>query len=177
MSNDELDIDSIIDEIVPAQAAVELCLRGDLLAEADKLSEQLGELDDWKQSSLSDVDPRIALREQLNDLRAQMRESMRTFTFQTLGDREGSDLMAKHPPEKNDKGEDEGAWNVQTYPAALVAAASLSPRMSEEQVGKLFDKLNLPQRNRLFAAAYRANNRQVDIPFFEAASEPAASTE
>lgn len=171
------DIDAIISGITPAQASTDLCLRGDLLSEADRLNEQLNEFEGWEPSSLSDVDPRTPIRARLNELREEMRASTKTFEFQTLGDREGSDLMAAHPPTKDDKGEDEGAWNAQTYPVALVAASAIRPTMTVKQAEKLFDKLNLAQRSQLFMAAYRANNRQVDIPFFAAGSAPADSTE
>jgi hypothetical protein len=171
------DIDTIIDTVTPAEATTEICIRGDLLAKADDLHRALDEHAEWEPSHLSGPDPRAPLREQLKQLHDEMRASTVRFRFRTLNDKEASDLLAKHPSPKDDKGLERYDWDPQTYPAALVAACALEPVMSEEQAGRLFDRLNLTQRNELFGTAWRANNREVDIPFFEAASAPAANTE
>lgn len=172
-----MSIDSILSNLKPVEAKVSICMRGELYADLDELTARLEQYDGWEQSSLSDVDPRIELRAKIAALRAEMDEHSQTFRFRALGGKEYSDLGAAHPPTKNDKGEDEGAWNAQTYPVALVAAAAIEPEMTVEQAGRLFDLLSLDQRTKVFMAAYRASNRSVDVPFFEAASEPAASTD
>lgn len=170
------DIDAWISEIKPAEASVELCLRGDLLSEFDTARRELEEFEDWKPGSLSDADPRTEIRARLAGLREQMRASTKTFVFRAIGDQASSDLLAKHPSPKNEKGEELYAFNPQTYPVAMVAACAVQPSISPKQAEQLFDKLNLDQRNRLFDGAMRANNREVDIPFYAAGSEPADST-
>lgn len=170
------EIDDIINDVKPAEASTDLCLRGDLLSEYDRLREQLDQFDEWEPSGFSDVDPRTEIRARLAALRAEMQESTRTFKFRSIGDQASSDLLVKHPAPKNEQGVEEYAWDPQTYPCALVAASAVDPVMTEDQAKRLFDKLNLAQRNRLFGAAHRANNREVDIPFTGAAFVPAAST-
>ncbi len=172
-----MDIDVLINEIKPSEASIDLCLRGDLLSEFDTLGRQMAEFDDWKADSLSAVDPRTPIRARLAELRELMKASTRTFVFRSLGEQGYSDLLAKHPSPKNDKGEEEYAFNPRTFPVALVAACAIEPSMSLKQAEQLFDRLNLDQRNVVFDGAMRANMRSVDVPFFAAGSEPAASTE
>jgi hypothetical protein len=177
------DIDALIDGITPVQASVDLCLRGELYAELDRLVDELERLSEWKPGEgdgLAPVDPRNALREQINNLREEMLGSSKRFVFQAIGDKDASDILANHPAPKNEQGEPVYPgydWHPQTYPVAIVAAASLDPKLTEAQAGRLFDKLNLDQRNEMFAGALRAMSRRLDIPFFEAASEKAAETE
>ncbi len=172
-----MSIRDIINEIKPAMSQASICLRGDLLVQYDDLTAQLEQYDGWEPESLSDADPRRPLREALKALRDEMQAATVKFTFKTIGDKAASDLLSKHPSPKDEEGNEKYAWNPQTYPAALVAACAVDPSMSEAEAGELFDQLNLAQRNDLFGAALRANQREVDIPFSEAVYAQAASTE
>lgn len=171
------DIKDILNKVKPVQAQARVCLDGDLFALREQITEQLDGLDGWESASLSDVDPRTALKDQLATVEQKMRDATQMFTFKSIGDKASSDLLAKHPSPKDDKGEDKYAFDPVTYPVALVAAASVDPLMSTEDAEALFDILNLTQRNQLFNAAYSANTRGLDIPFLPPASEQAGSTD
>lgn len=171
------DIKAIIKKTKPVQAEATICLDGTLFPVRDKIREQLDGLEDWESQSLSDVDPRTALKAELAVVEQKMRDASQTFTFKSIGGKASSDLLAEHPSPKDDKGEDKYAFDPATYPVALVAAASLDPAMSLEDAEALFDVLNLAQRNDLFNAAFSASSKGLSLPFLLPVSEPAGSTE
>jgi len=161
-------IEDLLAKVKPATASVKVCLRGDLMGDLDIVNDDLTELDGWESSSLSDVDPRADLLARKRELQEQMRDESQVFTFQGIGDKNWSDLLAAHAPREGK--EDEENFNPETFAPALLAASSVEPKMTEDQVKRLFDNFTLTQRNTLFAAAYSANTRGVDIPFLSASS-------
>lgn len=171
------DMKDILGRVKPVISETYVCLDGDLYPELDRAQQALDAVSGWKSKSLDDVDPRPALREQLAEVEELMRATSQRFTFRSIGDKASSDLLAAHPSPKDEDGEEKFAWDPQTYPAALVAAASVDPKMSVEEVTALFDVFNLAQRNKIFGAAYSANNHAVDVPFSSPASAPAGDTE
>lgn len=161
-------IEDLLAKVKPATSSVRVCLRGDLLGELDLVNEDLAPYDDWEASSLSDVDPRPPLAARKRDIEKRMRQEQATFTFQGIGDKSWSDLLAAHPPRKGH--EETENFDPGSYPVALVSAASVDPKMTVEQATQLFNSFTLTQRNIVFAAAYSANVRGVDIPFSPPAS-------
>ncbi|NUP49012.1 MAG: hypothetical protein HOW97_17155 [Catenulispora sp.] len=153
----------------PRETEVTLCLAGDLAAKADHLAEQL-ELADARPAptSLAEVDPRRELEAELEKVHQAMRPSNVVFRFQALGRVAYSDLLAAHPPRLGVA--DDGAWNNDTYPNALIAATCLEPAMTVEQVEQLTEVLNQRQRNELWAAAWAAQVGETRVPSSRAAS-------
>lgn len=170
-------IDEILRKAKPATAGVRICLDGSLLGEIDLLEDRLSELAGWEPVSLSDPDPRTELRAKLQELKDQARadQNQQEFRFQALGDKAWSDLLAAHPA-REDNEEDAGRWDSTTFPAALVAAASVDPVMQVEDVERLWAVLNGHSRNLLFTTAYSANVRSVDVPFSPGSSGAADAT-
>jgi hypothetical protein len=153
----------------PRQSQVRLCLAGDLAARADRLAEEIeAAASRPAPSSLADVDPRRALEAELDKVHESMRRSEVTFRFQALGRVAYSDLLAAHPPRPGVA--DDGAWNNDTFPHALVAATCLEPVMTVEQVDELAEVLNQRQRNELFNAAWLAQVGETRVPSSRAAS-------
>lgn len=155
-------IEDLLAKVKPATASVRVCLRGDLLGELDLINDDLTQYDGWEQTGMG-ADPRTDLQARKTVLESEMRDDSAVFTFETIGDKPWSDLLAAHPAREG-QGEVEN-FNPDTFPVALLAASSVEPKMTAEQVGVLFDSFTLSQRNGLFGAAYSANVRGVDIPF------------
>lgn len=151
----------------PRETEVTLCLAGDVAVQADRLAEQLELAAAHAPSSLADVDPRRELQAELDKVHKAMRDSEVVFRFRALGRVAYSDLLAAHPARP---GTDDGAWNVDTYPHALIAATCLEPAMTVEQVEQLDELLNQRQRNELFDAAWRAQVGETRVPSSRAAS-------
>lgn len=160
------DISEILKRAKRRQKSVSLCLAGDAVAELEGLEQQLAKLGDaWQPDSLAATDPRAKLAKQVHAARERVRASETEFRFQALGDREWSDLHAAHP--SKEKGQ---AWDPETFPHALIAACSVDPVMTAEQVIELFELLNAGQRDALFQCAYDANVEATGIPFSLSAS-------
>lgn len=173
MSTTSPTIAALLKQVKPAQASVRLCLRGDLLGEVDLIKDELAQYDGWKPDALSDADPRKQLTERLALLEGQMREASATFTFASVGDKAWSDLLAAHPPREGK----EETFDPTSFPIAAIAASSVAPKMTADDVRELFDVFNLSQRNTIFNATFAANVRAVDIPFSSASSGVEADTE
>lgn len=162
-------IEDVLAMAKPRQAEARLCLAGDLASKADHLAEQI-ELAASRPppSSLAEVDPRRELEAELEKVYAAMRPSEVTFRFQALGRVAYSDLLAAHAARPNVA--DDGAWNNDTYPSALIAACCIEPAMTVEQVEQLDEVLNQRQRNVLFNTAWSAQVGETQVPTSRAAS-------
>ena len=161
------------------ERTVTVCTRGDLNAEIEDLQRQLVQADrDFVKQSLADVSPARGLAERIEVLREQMRADEHVFKFRALSAKAWSDLLAEHPPRH---GHDE-IWNLETFPAACVAACCVeidgeAETLDAADVEALFDVLNSKQRDDLFDGAYLANVRSADVPFSVLASKILHSTE
>lgn len=155
------DISQILKAAKKRQRSVFLCLAGDKVAELARLEHQLAGLGKaWEPASIADSDPRTELAKKVAAARKAVRKAETEFIFQALGDREWSDLLAAHPSE--DKGQ---AWDPETFGPALIAACSVDPIMSPDQVRELFEVLNAAQRDELWRGAYEVNVEAPSIPF------------
>lgn len=154
------DIEEILGEVQPPQASVTLCLRGDLVARWEKLHAEFKTAPEVA-PSLGESSPRSQLQAQLRELDEEMQAAQRTFVFKAMPAPEYSALMAKYPP----KGARPGPYDPETFRGPLVAASSLDPVMTEEQVERLFAKLSRGQIEALGDAAFAANQGGLDIPF------------
>lgn len=155
------------------ETEVQLCLDGQLTAEADRLQAQLDAMRPRlvDTSSLADVDPRVAVEAELAEVQALMRDNLTTFRFRALGRKAWSDLKAKHPPRN-----DSELWNPDTFAPALIAACAIEPEMTLEDAEALFEVINTSQVADLWAAAYGANTGETKIPFSPADSSRTSSS-
>lgn len=134
-------------------------------ARVDELEAQLAELNDKAtRSALVDA------KNKLEELRSEMEDNVVVFVFRAIGRPAFEDLTAEHPPTKKQKdeaekkGAEEPAWNSETFPPALVAAALVEPKLTEEEVLEIWnsDNWNDAELMALFLAAFNVNqNRKV----------------
>lgn len=141
-----------------------ICLRGDLLAEHERLESELAALGEFTASHLADTDPRRPVAEALRAVEAQMAEAESVFTFRALGRRKYRELVDAHPAEGKE-------FDPATFPQALIAACAVEPDMTPTDVLRLFDLLNEGQVGALFMAAYSVNEGAPSVPFSGRASE------
>lgn len=154
-------IDDYLAEAKPRERTVMVCLRGDLVGRAENLQDELARVSsDWEPQDLTDVHPGRELAVQLKELREQMKAAERPFTMRYIGDKAYSDLMAAHPAK-----DDNQAFDSETFPRALLAAACVDPVMSEKQVAQLFEKINEGEIKKLFDAAWDVHNSSEMVPF------------
>lgn len=166
-------IDDIIASATPAEREARICVAGALNARFSALEAELADLQQERfvSSSLSDVDPRRPIAEEIERLREEMRKSEHVFTFRALDPKRWSDMRAEHAPRDGQR----EMFNVETFPVALIAACCVAIDGKEsslpvEKVTALFDVLNEGQRDELFNAAWEANTGRVSVPFSAVAS-------
>ncbi|MFR9796635.1 hypothetical protein ACL02U_12125 [Streptomyces sp. MS06] len=164
------DINDILKKARPREHTVRICLAGDVAAEVERLEAQLAAVSEWKPNSIAEQHPGVELAKKISAAREKMREAEIEFTFRALGAKAWSDLVAQHPSEAEDQ-----AWDADTLAPALVAASSVDPVMSQEQVDELFEQLNNGQRDELIGAAWSVNGEATSVPFSLAASAILAS--
>jgi hypothetical protein len=86
--------------------------------------------------------------------------------FQALDSTAYDELVAAHPPKRSDR--DKGAmWNPDTFPAALVAAVSVVPKMTPAEAKELMEHPDWAagETMNLFSEAVGVCNRGLDVPF------------
>lgn len=151
------------------ETTVDLCLRGDLMAQWRQLQSQL-ETADTTAPCLGQRAPARVIAEQMEDLRQQMASSTITVRLRALPAREWSAFAATRPQPSSDD-DDPDQWREQWFAwvAALVARCAIDPEMTAEQVGQLCDGLSGVQWDELSNAAWALNETRMTIPFSAAA--------
>lgn len=114
-------------------------------------------------AELEDVIDRILrLEEQLEDVTV-------AFKFRSIGRAAFEELLLAHPPTRDQKDDAkkqgvEGrlTYNVETFPIALVSAASVEPKLEEVDVKELWDspEWNQAELMQLFDAALSCNTQR-----------------
>ena len=160
-----MDINDVIAGAKLREQTVSLCMRGDLVAAHAEASEALDAL---LRDGLSDslAAPQVEAARKVRAIEDEMNAAATVFRVRALGDREYRAIKAAHP------GRDgvQEAFNIDTYPAALIAASSADPVMTVPDVERLFEVLNEGQRDELFGAAFTVNEGKQGVPFSERAS-------
>jgi hypothetical protein len=114
---------------------------------------------------LRDGDDVEQLRGQVEAARARVRDCLYRVTFQNLPPDEFEELVAAHPPGKDQPKSDE--WSP-SFRAALIAACAVDSDMTEAewQAELASERWNDADRTALFSAALSANvtARSVSIP-------------
>ncbi|WP_326646687.1 hypothetical protein OG884_18845 [Streptosporangium sp. NBC_01755] len=164
-------IADIIGSIKRPEKTVPICLAGDLQAEFESLERDLAIAREKPADAgtlAGGSDPMAtAIAQQIQELRAKMREHTAVFRFQGLSSKVYSDLVAQHPPKEESK---RGDVDWDSFSVALVATCAVEPKMSVEEAGQLADALTQAQWDALFTAAFEVNKADIDVPFSFAAS-------
>lgn len=164
-----MDIESIIDEVEPAETSVTICVKGSLASEYERLETQLP--DTRAVTNLAGDGPGSAVADRMEALREQMRQWERTFTLRAVTPRRAwRNLIAKRPVKAPDMDEEAYADAYHPWVCSIVAASALDPAMNPDQVERLADRLSDGDWQKLANAAWRVNDRSSEIPFSVAAS-------
>lgn len=143
----------------PREKVVMVAMAGDLLAEHETLSEELDAALAATRTSLADGTSTQQLAERITELEALIEASRVPIRFRGVGRNRYKRLEQAHPDP------DGGSWNLETFPAALIAAAAVDPVMTPEQVGDLADMITEGEFARLFQGAFSSCNDANDVPF------------
>jgi hypothetical protein len=178
------DIDQLLAQARPAERTVPLCLRGDLVAEFERLGAEHTKAVDRPATSLADDGPSArALAQQMEALRQQMQDSTLVLTVRALVPHSRyTNLVLAHPPrtdlEGNPVPQDRGdGFNTETFYPALIRACVVDPVMTDDRWNRLDAVLSDRQFDELAIAALAVNRGAVSVPFSPAASRTLQSSE
>jgi hypothetical protein len=163
------------------EETVPICLRGDLVAQFEKLERDLDKAQRKSANSLAGAGTR-QLAQEIEALREEMEASTVVFHMRGMPDKRWQALTAQHPPRRTEDGDVHDrdkllGVNSETFFPALVKASTFEPELDAEDWAVLLGegeeegKLTHRQKDQLHTAAWRLNRRDVDIPFSYAASK------
>ncbi|WP_407286424.1 hypothetical protein [Streptomyces sp. BP-8] len=89
--------------------------------------------------------------------RAELDDASEVLTFLALPREVFEELIAQHPPTET-QAEEGAAFNPDTFPAALVSAASFDG-MSREEAEELLNSWSAPEANELWEAAWQVQQK------------------
>lgn len=165
---------SVLAEAKLPECTVQLCLRGDLVAEHEAAERELEQAQKTPADSLAGTGAG-PIAQRIEDLEAQMQDSTYTFRLRALPRPEWRALCAAHPPRRGEDNEilpeDRMLINTATFFDDLIRASLIDPAdLSDDDFRQFIDALTDRQFEDLWEAAWGLNRREVDIPFSRAAS-------
>lgn len=170
------------------ERTVEICLRGDLVAEHEDAERALEQAEKNPTDSLAG-NGSAAIIERIETLEEQMRESTQTFTLRALPHRRSAaddrpthnELKKAHPPRRDSGGkiieDDEGyGYSVDTFNEALVRLSVVDPELDAADWENLLAVISEGQFSVLAMACLLLNRGDIDVPFSRAASRAKRAT-
>jgi hypothetical protein len=169
-----MEVAEIIRKATRRTVDVPVFLAGDMVAEYEALERQLVEAQRATADSLGGG-PAVEIAQRMEDLRAAMAEWQITVTLCALSRLAYRQLLAAHPPRRDESGEvnrfDMAGFNSETFYPAILRACWSAPTLDEETRTHLLDEvLTDRQFDELAISAVNVNRGAVDIPFSRAAS-------
>lgn len=150
-------IDDLLAEIAPREKTVRILLRQDLLTEHARLDAEL--IKELKLDEIENRDPvGPDLARRLVEFEDEIEAAKRAFRFRAIGKKAWADLLALHPPTKDQKNANGRLdHNPETFPVAAIAASCAEPVLTVEQVAQLEQAMNLAQFELLWAGCLDVN--------------------
>ncbi len=152
MAAEAFDVDAWVSTYSPRTAEARLW-PNDLLVEHQRL--------DREANAHPGPDRQAELAEALDALEREADEAATVFTFRALSALGWADLIAKHPPTA-DQVKEGYDFHPETFPAAAVAASSLEPRLTAEQVERIRGTVQFSEWQKLWGATLEANLGTID---------------
>lgn len=169
MLQGEITFEDLLAEVTPRTATARVLLRQDLLERHKELEAELDAAVERdmraSEGSIDDVPEAVGVAAQIMELQAEIEAAMRPFHFRAIGRKPWRDLLAKHPPTKEQRAADPRLdHNPETFPHAAIAASCTSPVMTAEQVAQFEQICDLSQYSLLWNACLDANAGRGDTP-------------
>lgn len=165
-----MDLDEFIASAAPRTTTVKVCGRGDLAAKHyDLIAEAQRIAADPKVKSLG-ADPRAReLADEIDQVEAEMEAFTQEFTVKAVSRNAWVDLLAAHPPTKDEREQDETV-HVRTFAVGALVACSHEPKISDEQARRLADTLPTGEWQKLWGAILVLNTAPTTAPKMGAAT-------
>jgi hypothetical protein len=156
------------------ERTVDICLRSDLVADFEALDKQLTALVEKPNPKMGD-DGRMALRQQIEALEAEMKAATYPFRLRGMPLPKFRALIAAHPPRRDGNGDlhvrDQLLkLNIDTFFDALARASIVDPVITDEQWEAMLATMTDRQIDLLATVAWGLNREDVSIPFSQGVS-------
>ena len=172
------DIAALLAEARRPERTVELCLRGDLQARLEDLERELGAAHESESGVLADGAEAYRIAGQIQVLREQMKDSTAVFRLRAMTRKAWAELVAAHPPARDDEIEQALGYHPDSFFPALIRASAVDPELTAEQWDRLIDDtLTSRQYDDLIDTTLALNRRPIDVPFSPAASRTLRASE
>lgn len=172
------DVKALLASARLAERSVDLCLRGDLVAQAQELQRQLIDAEALEKVHGSiDGGPTVPLAQAIEVLREEMKDHTLTVRLRAVPRRQWTALLAQHPPREGNDRDARLGLNEETFFDAAIRACVYEPELDEQDWAGLDAALNDGQWQTLANAAWAVNARDVDVPFSARASRILATSE
>lgn len=165
------ELDALLDAARLPEATVDICLRGDLVAEWEQAEKQLRDAHNGSARTLAGGSVEEAeLAKRVRELEEEMRGSTISVKLRAMRRPDWAKLVADHPPRKGNDGDKQLQINQETFYDALIAASIVEPALDAERTQRFLDALSDAQFDKLAARAWILNRKDVDVPFSQIAS-------
>lgn len=145
-------------------ATARVLLRQDLVAKHAELSDEL-EAAIQRDATVNERDRAPDIAKQIEALDAEIAAAKVEFRFRSIGRRAWADLLAKHPPTKQQAKEQRVDHNPLTFPLAAIAASCVLPEgIDLDAVKRLEASLTDAQFTALWRACIDANMGGTEDP-------------
>lgn len=124
--------------------------------------------------------------ERMREIQEELADYLIEFRVRAVDPKRWNKLLEKHPPRTDDEGKadprDRTGWNMETFPPALIRAATVSPELDDDDWRVLLGDetteatLTGGQIDQLSAAVLRLSQFHINIPFARAASPTTPSS-
>lgn len=171
-----MDLDELIATAVPRTKTVQVCGRGDLASEHESLVSELQALMLNPDRGLGG-DPEVRrVAQAISDLEDKMAAETVSVTVKALSRNAWSDLVAAHPPSR-EQARDGEQINPKSFPIAALAACSQDPEITLERAQVLAERLPIGEWQKLWSAVATLNMVQTTVPKLKAATALLATNE
>lgn len=162
-------VDAILAKAALPERTVPHCVRGDLVAEVERLERELAQAQ-TKDARLTGNTQAREIAERIEAVRAEMQDSVVEFTLRAMPKRAFQKFLVDHAPREDNAQDRLLGYNSETLTDDLVLASLASPELTDEQWEKLCDCMTAAQWNEFVEAANALNMQGVSVPFSLSAS-------
>lgn len=157
----------------PNEKQVDILLEPLLKAKVEEKTREVEQLTRAEQRGRKDLSQKSAIKaqEELDAIMDEVRSESVTFLFRDIGRKKLDTLIAAHRPteEMKTQWKDEGnagslAYNLETFPPALIAACCVDPEMSLEDAQAICEEWGGGDIEALFYGALASCREQTSIP-------------
>lgn len=164
-----MDIDAMLASAKLPEETVPLCLRPDLRQQWETLETELINAR-TQRNTMAPTTREQELAVEIRAVEAEIADNTLKVRMRGLTHQPWTELVAAHPPRKDNFADQNVGINEETFIPALIKAQMIEPVMADEQVEKLLDVISDAQYQMLSNAAWALGRADRNRPVFSRAA-------